>query len=455
MPICYNDADCKDDEKCNIVTHECYAVCLKPNVCGKGAICKALKSKAECECLPGYRGNPYVECSVRDSCTNPSDCPGNLLCLGEYCGCPYPYKQHSSFCILSTLNHTCTSSTSCPIGQHCVFASREDNIGYCACPKGSLMTLEGTCRDYNECEEKSFPCGPGAKCFNKVGALGGGYDCRCPLGTVGDPFVGCFPEQPQKNCLQDSDCPSDKNCINSQCRDACAVENRCGQNAQCYVENHQRKCKCRSGFVGNPVDVCRPIIDCSSDSNCPGNLACLSDRRCGCPANFNRVLDYCTNRLTNCSTNSPCPDNQECIYSGSESGFCVCPRGFRANSDGSCRDVNECSNQLTCGPNTQCVNLPGSYKCICNPGYSGEDPYRDGCQIQSKEQDSEKGCSSDSDCPLTKKCDYATRSCVDACSTKDTKCGINAICSANNHMMTCTCPSGYEGNPYKHCFIGK
>jgi len=39
-------------------------VCSKPGICGKGAVCKPVNSKAECECLPGYRGNPYVECSI-------------------------------------------------------------------------------------------------------------------------------------------------------------------------------------------------------------------------------------------------------------------------------------------------------------------------------------------------------------------------------------------------------
>lgn len=41
-------------------------VCSRPGVCGKGAICKAINSKAECVCPSGHRGNPYVECSIRE-----------------------------------------------------------------------------------------------------------------------------------------------------------------------------------------------------------------------------------------------------------------------------------------------------------------------------------------------------------------------------------------------------
>ena len=95
----------------------CTDICSKPGVCGKGAICKANNSKAECSCPIGHRGNPHIECSIRkvftfeknvywynlnnlgDSCLTNNDCPGNLHCLGNYCGCPSPFHQESSFCI--------------------------------------------------------------------------------------------------------------------------------------------------------------------------------------------------------------------------------------------------------------------------------------------------------------------------------------------------------------------
>jgi len=33
-------------------------------------------------------------------------------------------------------------------------------------------------------------------------------------------------------------------------------------------------------------------------------------------------------------------------------------------------DINECSNSASCGANSQCVNLPGTYGCDCNSGYT-------------------------------------------------------------------------------------
>lgn len=83
LPICYHDTDCSPSQKCNPVTQECYGlfvficycycllisifadICSRPGVCGKGAQCKTNNYRAECSCLPGHQGNPYVECSIR------------------------------------------------------------------------------------------------------------------------------------------------------------------------------------------------------------------------------------------------------------------------------------------------------------------------------------------------------------------------------------------------------
>ena len=82
----------------------------------------------------------------------------------------------------------CSATNLCPENQICVYEDKRNSYGHCVCPKGFMITPEGACRDYNECDEKSFPCGPGAKCINKVGT----YDCRCPTGTQGDPYdTGC------------------------------------------------------------------------------------------------------------------------------------------------------------------------------------------------------------------------------------------------------------------------
>lgn len=32
-------------------------------------------------------------------------------------------------------------------------------------------------------------------------------------------------------------------------------------------------------------------------------------------------------------------------------------------------DVDECREENPCGPNAACANVPGSYQCVCNPGF--------------------------------------------------------------------------------------
>ena len=35
-------------------------------------------------------------------------------------------------------------------------------------------------------------------------------------------------------------------------------------------------------------------------------------------------------------------------------------------------DVDECEeNANLCGDNSVCINLPGTFQCVCNPGYTG------------------------------------------------------------------------------------
>ncbi|CAG2101907.1 unnamed protein product, partial [Medioppia subpectinata] len=457
LPVCFQDSDCKDEQKCNPVTQECYDICSRPGVCGKGAICKAVNSKSECLCPAGHRGNPYVECSIRDSCNNNGDCPGNLNCLGDFCSCPKPFQQLSSFCILTSVN--CSTSNPCPQNQECVHSLSNDLTGFCICPRGFVLTSDGFCRDINECDQQTFPCGPGAICTNTIG----NFKCSCPPHSSGDPNGdGCFAEAPKQECLHDSDCHEDKACIEFKCLSPCFEDHECGQNAICGVVNHRKECKCKPLYFGNPYEICRKPVECVSDGNCPGNLICLPDNKCGCPPEFERQLDYCSKRSQKCTTTNPCLSNQECIFSGTGGGFCVCPRGFRLSLDGLCEDINECLEepQIICSRNASCHNLLGSYECKCLNQYEG-DPYREGCRIIPPPY---RGCRADSDCALTKKCDFGSGECYDPCSATtvvtgvkgysvaEYKCGQNAICRTENHQSDCYCPPGHEGNPFKLCF---
>lgn len=90
-----------------------------------------------------------------------------------------------------------------------------------------------------------------------------------------------------------------------------------------------------------------------------------------------------------------------------------------------------------CGANALCKERNGVGSCSCLPEYFG-DPYT-GCRPE---------CVSNSDCDRSKAC--SNNKCKDPCPGA---CGINAECRTVNHSPTCTCLTGYTGNPLLRCEI--
>lgn len=93
-----------------------------------------------------------------------------------------------------------------------------------------------------------------------------------------------------------------------------------------------------------------------------------------------------------------------------------------------------------CGMNAICKERNGVGSCTCLPDYTG-DPY-EGCRPE---------CVQNSDCIPTKAC--INNKCKDPCFGA---CGLNAQCHVYNHQPSCSCLSGYTGDPLKSCheFIG-
>lgn len=82
--------------------------------------------------------------------------------------------------------------------------------------------------------------------------------CVCPSGYVSSGSGTCDIIQSilRVECKSDSDCPSERSCINAICRDPCA----CGTNAVCNVIDHKPICSCITGYDGNPDIECVPGI---------------------------------------------------------------------------------------------------------------------------------------------------------------------------------------------------
>lgn len=87
-----------------------------------------------------------------------------------------------------------------------------------------------------------------------------------------------------------------------------------------------------------------------------------------------------------------------------------------------------------CGPHSQCRNSNGSPSCSCLSTYIGAPP---NCRPE---------CTINQDCVSNLACirDKCQDPCLGAC-------GLNAICSVRNHVATCSCLDGFNGNPFATC----
>lgn len=57
---CKNDDDCSASETC--LNKQCVNPCISSNPCAQNGECQALNHRAVCKCLPGYVGDPFINC---------------------------------------------------------------------------------------------------------------------------------------------------------------------------------------------------------------------------------------------------------------------------------------------------------------------------------------------------------------------------------------------------------
>lgn len=121
-----------------------------------------------------------------------------------------------------------------------------------------------------------------------------------------------------------------------------------------------------------------------------------------------------------CKTDSDCVYDKACINSNC---------------------VNPC-NIKSCGHGAECIVQAHRAHCICPMGTQGS-PMISCVSVV---------CQYNEDCADHEACDRLNRRCRPVCE-QDT-CAEHATCLAQAHQPTCTCLSGFQGNPYIEC-IGK
>lgn len=286
-------------------------------------------------------------------------------------------------------------------------------------------------------------CGLNTECFVKNHKP----ICSCETGYEGNPDVACYSVECQRN----DECSHDKSCVNNNCVNPCLFTDTCGVNTECFVSNHEAKCRCRPGYHGVPEDKCR-VIGCYSNSDCPSERSCVN-MQCVDPC----LRDDKCSPLAECRVLNHLP-------------ICRCPFGFTGNPYISCQPPvePECRQDDDCPRNQACLNqkcqnpclavVPctepsdcrvmdthpvRTMSCVCPSGYisSGSGTCRAVGPLITVE------CTRDDNCPENRACINSL--CKDPCA-----CGTNAICKIQDHKPICSCLTGFDGDPYVECITG-
>lgn len=212
------------------------------------------------------------------------------------------------------------------------------------------------------------PCGANAICRERDGA----GSCQCLPEYFGNPYDGCRPE-----CMLDSDCGSNRACLQQKCQDPCP--GTCGQNAACQVINHLPSCNCLPGYIGDPYQLCTRPVERKQSHTCPIG-----------------TLNHCTyifavairNEYTNPCEPTPCGPNSQCRVTN-EQAVCSCLPQFigappacrpECTISSECTVDKACLNQKcvnpcvanTCGSNAMCRVRNHSPICTCVSGFTGD-----------------------------------------------------------------------------------
>lgn len=252
----------------------------------------------------------------------------------------------------------------------------------------------------------SDPC-PGSCGANAVcNVINHRSSCTCLPGHVGDPFTYCYVEQKREPARVEY-------------LDPCNPS-PCGQNAVCSSRQGAAACTCIKDYFGDPYVACRP--ECVTNADCPNDKAC---RNLHC-------TDPCPGT---CGVNAVC-------RTLNHSPTCTCFEGYEGDPFSACRlrppppkpqvKVDPC-NPSPCGPFSQCREQYGSAICSCLSTYIGSPP---NCRPE---------CTVNSDCSLTLAC--KNQKCVPPCPA----CGTGADCRVISHSAICSCPPGFEGDPFYQC----
>ncbi|VDL73333.1 unnamed protein product [Nippostrongylus brasiliensis] len=357
---------------------------------------------AKCEHLCHDRGGESVECSCRSgydlgpdghSCVDRNECRslnppcewGREVCvnvIGSYMCQPLrpgpndknrprfvgmrdqsrlaAFRRSESFVtVVNDVDECLLLVDDCLESQRCLnLPGSFKCIRTLSCGTGYAMDSDTEdCIDVDECNLGAHDCGPLYQCRNTQGS----YRCdpkKCAEGEL---------QNPQTDV------------------DECATGNRCGPGEECVNTAGSFRCQqkgniCTAGYAVNEnTGFCDDINECLNKTICDG-LMCINlpgSYKCRCNAGyeFNEKTKRCED-VDECEkfAGHVCDLSAEC--QNTIGSFLALDT---ANFHIRIPDINECeTGAARC--EQKCINIPGSYQCICDRGYTvGNDLCMGGC----------------------------------------------------------------------------
>uniref|UniRef100_A0A672V0E1 Neurogenic locus notch homolog protein 1 n=1 Tax=Strigops habroptila TaxID=2489341 RepID=A0A672V0E1_STRHB len=343
--------------------------------CFHGATCHDRVASFYCECPHGRTG---LLCHLDDACiSNPcnegSNCDTNPVNGKAICTCPSGY-----------MGPACNQDVDeCSLGEH--RAGGRDVIGefQCICMPGGCtapwtpapvfssvlvwvrshrrcMCYEGVYCEINTDECASSPCLHNGNCLDKINE----FHCECPTG-----FNGHL-------CQFDID-----ECASTPCKNG----------AKCVDGPNTYSCECTEGFSGAHCEI--DIDECDPDpchyGTCKDSIASFT---CLCQPGY--TGHRCDININECQS-QPCKNGGTC-QDRNNAYNCLCLKGTTVNECNSnpcihgkygvCRVDDGCCSQegqVQPDPVFHAPISPQSYRCDCDPGWSGTN-----CDINNNECES-------------------------------------------------------------------